>query len=56
MDERTRDADLDAVTHFNPAQSGLRLSSIESCLKSRLQGAGATTLTFFGCDSIRVVN
>ena len=55
LDDRTRDADLDAVMHFKPAASGLTLSSREACLKGKLVAAG-TTYTVFGCDAVRIVN
>jgi hypothetical protein len=55
LNDRTRDADLDAVMHFKPAASGLTLSSTQACLKGRLV-AGTKTYTVFGCDAVRVVN
>lgn len=56
LDERTRDADLDLVLHFKPADSGLTLSSTEACLKGRYLAPDGNTYTFLGCDSVRVVN
>ncbi|MGH3858360.1 hypothetical protein [Actinokineospora sp.] len=56
LDERTRDADLDLVLHFKPADSGLTLSSKEACLKGRYLAPDGNTYTFLGCDSVRVVN
>jgi uncharacterized repeat protein (TIGR01451 family) len=56
LDESTRDGDLDGVMHFKPPGSGLTLSSTEGCLKGRYDAGGGATYTFFGCDSVRVVN
>jgi hypothetical protein len=56
LNDRTRDADLDLVLHFKPADSGLTLSSTEACLKGRYRAADGNTYTFLGCDSVRVVN
>lgn len=56
LDERTRDADLDMVLHFKPAESGLTLSSTEACLKGRYTARDGNTYTFLGCDSVRVTN
>jgi hypothetical protein len=56
LDERTRDADLDLLMHFKPANSGLTLTSTESCLKGRYKAPDGNTYTFLGCDSVRVVN
>ncbi|HVK23791.1 MAG TPA: M12 family metallo-peptidase [Actinokineospora sp.] len=56
LNERTRDADLDLVLHFKPADSGLTLSSTQACLKGRYLAPDGNTYTFLGCDSVRVVN
>ncbi|GAA1612289.1 hypothetical protein GCM10009789_78180 [Kribbella sancticallisti] len=56
LDERTRDADLDLVLHFKPADSGLTLSSTQACLKGRYTAPDGNAYTFLGCDSVRVVN
>ncbi len=56
LDERTRDADTDLVLHFKPSDSGLTLGSTEGCLKGKYRAASGSVYTFFGCDSVRVVN
>jgi hypothetical protein len=56
LDERTRDADLDMILHFKPADSGLTLSSTQACLKGRYTAPDGNAYTFLGCDSVRVVN
>ena len=56
LDDRTRDADVDLVLHFKPADSGLTLSSTQACLKGRYRASDGNTYTFLGCDSVRVVN
>jgi len=55
LDERTRDADLDMVLHFKPADSGLTVGSTESCLKGSFQATDGNTYRFLGCDAVRVV-
>ena len=51
----TSDADVDMVLDFLSAETGLHLSSTEACAKGRFQVGGAW-YTFFGCDSVRVVD
>jgi uncharacterized repeat protein (TIGR01451 family) len=55
LDEKTRDADLDGVQHYKPSDGGLTLSTTEACVKGKFT-SGGQTYTFFGCDSVRVVN
>ena len=55
LDEVTSDADVDMVLDFLSAETGLHLSSTEACAKGRFQVGGAW-YTFFGCDSVRVVD
>lgn len=55
LDETTRDADRDGLMHFKPADSGLTVTSTEGCLKGRFVVNGQS-FTFFGCDSVNVVN
>jgi hypothetical protein len=54
LDEVTRDGDLDMVLHFEAAATGIRVGDTEACVKGRFRHGGRT-LTFFGCDAVRVV-
>ncbi len=56
LDEKTRDADLDMLMHFKPADSGLTKTSTEACVKGKLTAANGSVYTFFGCDAVRVTN
>ena len=55
LDERTRDADLDAVLHFNPSKAGLLATTVEGCVKGKFEGPSGQIWTFLGCDAIRIV-
>jgi hypothetical protein len=52
LDERTRDADLDMVLHFKPADSGLTAGTTEACLKGSFRASDGSTYRFLGCDSV----
>jgi uncharacterized repeat protein (TIGR01451 family) len=52
LDERTRDADLDMVLHFKPADSGLVVGSTEACLKGSFLASDGNTYRFLGCDAV----
>ncbi|MFJ5546287.1 hypothetical protein [Streptomyces sp. NPDC093225] len=54
LDERTRDADLDMVMHFKPADSGLTPQSTEACLRTDFRSADGTRFRALGCDSVRI--
>ncbi|MGK5739189.1 hypothetical protein [Micromonospora sp. URMC 103] len=54
LDERTRDADLDAVLHFRAADGGFTAGDTEGCLIGKFTTA-AGTFTFFGCGPVRIV-
>jgi uncharacterized repeat protein (TIGR01451 family) len=51
LDEKTRDADLDMVMHFDASESGLTAGTTEACVKGTLT-SGGTAYTFFGCDAV----
>jgi uncharacterized repeat protein (TIGR01451 family) len=55
LDERTRDADLDMILHFKPAESGLTTASTEACLKGSYVAPNGSVYRFLGCDSVRVL-
>lgn len=55
LDERTRDADLDGVMHFEIEGTGFTVDTTEGCLKGRYDAGGGQTYTFLGCDSVRIV-
>jgi hypothetical protein len=55
LDDRTRDADLDGVLHFDPTKAELALTTTEACVKGKFAGPAGQTWTFLGCDTIRIV-
>lgn len=55
LDEKTRDDDLDLVLDFRSAETGLTPASTEGCAKGVFE-VGGQPYTFFGCDSVRVVD
>ena len=40
--------------HFRAADAGLTLATTEACVQGTYE-VGGVTLSFFGCDSIKVV-
>ncbi|WP_405942767.1 hypothetical protein [Streptomyces sp. NBC_00207] len=54
LDETTRDADLDMVMHFKPADSGLTAQSTQACLRADFRAGNGTVFRALGCDSVRV--
>ncbi len=54
LDETTKDGDLDMLFHFRAADAGLTLATTEACVQGTYE-VGGVTLSFFGCDSIKVV-
>lgn len=54
LDERTRDADLDAVLHFRTGDGGFTAGDTEGCLIGEFTEP-AGTFTFFGCGPVRIV-
>ncbi|MEU5567809.1 hypothetical protein [Micromonospora musae] len=54
LDERTRDADLDAVLHFRARDGGFTAGDTEGCLIGKF-AAPTGTFTFFGCGPVRIV-
>lgn len=55
LNEKTRDGDLDAVMHFKPSASGLKVGNTEACLKGKYRAPSGAVYTFFGCDTVRVL-
>jgi len=55
LDDKTRDKDLDAVMHFSTQDTGLSPGATETCIKGKFMDGG-NTFTFFGCDSVNVVD
>jgi len=55
LNERTRDGDLDAVMHFKPSASGLKVGNTEACLKGKYAAPNGANYTFFGCDNVQVM-
>ncbi len=55
LDEKTKDADLDGVMHFEIEGTGFTTNTTEGCLKGKYDAGGGQTYTFFGCDSVRIV-
>lgn len=55
LDEKTKDADLDGVMHFEIGRTGFTDSTTQGCLKGRYDAGGGNTYTFLGCDSVRIV-
>lgn len=56
LDEQTRDADIDLVLHFKPADSDLTLNTTKACLKGKYHAANGKSYTYLGCDTVRIVN
>jgi len=54
LDDKTRDKDLDAVMHFPAEDTGLSPGDTETCIKGKFTDGG-NTFTFYGCDSVNVV-
>ncbi|MFC0508789.1 hypothetical protein [Micromonospora costi] len=54
LDERTRDADLDAVLHFRASEGGFTPDDTEGCLVGTFTTA-AGSFSFFGCGPVRIV-
>ena len=54
LDDKTRDKDLDAVMHFPAKDTGLSSGDTETCIKGKFTDGG-NTFTFFGCDSVNVI-
>jgi hypothetical protein len=54
LDEATNDGDLDMLLHFKASETGLEQSDTEACVKGQIS-IGGVWHTFFGCDSIKVV-
>jgi hypothetical protein len=55
LDDRTRDADLDGVLHFDPTKAELALTTTQACVKGKFTGPTGVWWTFVGCDAIRIV-
>ena len=55
LDERTRDRDLDVLMHFRTSETGIGIGSTEACVLGEWLDDGGMRHTFFGCDSVRVV-
>ena len=55
LDDKTRDADLDGVLHFDPTKAELALNTTKACVKGKFSGPAGQRWTFLGCDAIRVV-
>ena len=53
LDERTRDRDLDAITHFRPRESAIAATDTEACVFGRF-ASPTGPLSFFGCDHVQV--
>ena len=53
LNERTRDGDLDAVTHFRPRKEAIALGDTKGCVFGRTTVATGS-LSFFGCDKVQV--
>jgi hypothetical protein len=53
LDERTRDGDLDAVTHYRPRASAIAATDTEACVFGRFTSPTGQ-LSFFGCDHVQV--
>jgi len=54
-DDSTRDKDKDDVLHFDVMDTGLTIGDTEACIRGKLLYNGSP-VTFYGCDSINVVN
>lgn len=54
LDDKTRDKDLDAVMHFPAKDTGLSPGDSETCIKGKFTDGG-NTFTFYGCDSVNVI-
>lgn len=54
-DDRTRDKDDDALMHFPTVETGLVPGALEACIKGKFDDNG-NLYTFYGCDSVNIVN
>jgi uncharacterized repeat protein (TIGR01451 family) len=55
LDEKTRDADLDGVLHFDPTLAELLPTTVEGCVKGKFTGPAGQTWTFLGCDAVVII-
>lgn len=55
LDERTRDADLDDVLHFNPTKAELLTTTGQACVKGKFTGPAGQQWTFLGCGPVRII-
>jgi hypothetical protein len=55
LNEKTRDADLDAMLHFGPTAANFAAGDTEGCIRGTFI-AGAQQFTFYGCGPIAIVN
>jgi hypothetical protein len=56
LDEKTRDGDSDMVLHFRTPDASFAATDTEGCVKGSFDAGGGMSFTFFGCDSVRIVN
>lgn len=52
LDDETKDGDLDAVMRFKMAESRLRVTDTEACVRGILNHASFGRVHFFGCDEV----
>ena len=55
LDDKTRDGDIDGVMHFMFSNTGLSSADSQACVKGSFY-EGGSIYTFYGCDSVNVVN
>jgi hypothetical protein len=54
LDERTRDRDTDALTHFRPRDTSLAPNDTEGCVFGRFSTLNGP-LSFLGCDRVHII-
>jgi hypothetical protein len=55
-DEKTRDGDLDALLHFRPRQDSFASGDTTGCVFGKFASSGSGLTSFYGCDTIVVMN